>query len=331
MVRDDPNSLLRRISLRHLRCFLAVAETGSFTLASARLFQTQSSLTATIQQFEETIGLKLFERTTRRVNLTPEAQQFLPMADRLLRDFEAAIGDLQAIASSQRGFVRIAAVSSMVVHVLSPALARFRAEHPGVSFSVQDGSSAKIEDGVLSGDVDFGIASRLQNHPELVYTPILRDPFGVIMPHDHPLALEDGPLTWTEVRKYDYIGLTIDTGIGAFLESYPELRRDTESPAFDHASSTTSLYAMLKLGGKISVLPALAAQANPMNEFKYRELRRPRITREICLVTRKLRTASVNTERILQVLTETLTQHPLRYGATLVLKPASATLATATR
>jgi DNA-binding transcriptional LysR family regulator len=262
------------------------------------------------------VGLKLFERTTRRVELTPEARQFRPMAERVVRDFEAAIGDLHAISKSQKGHVRIAAAPSMVVHILSPALARFRRDHPGITISVQDGSSTKIEDGVLAGDVDFGIASRLRSYPELVYTPIVRDPFGAIMPPDHPLAAQDGPVSWSEVRRHEYIGLTNDTGIGAFLEHYPELRLD-EHP-HDHASSTTSLYAMLRLGGKISVLPALAAQASPMTEFKFRELHEPRITREICLVTRQLRSMSVNTERILQVLMETLNERPLLYGATLV-------------
>ncbi|MDB5880414.1 MAG: LysR family transcriptional regulator [Ramlibacter sp.] len=318
---NDNVAVMRRVSLRHLRCFLAVAETGSFTLASARLFQTQSSLTATIQQFEEAVGLKLFERTTRRVELTPEARQFRPLAERVVRDFEAAIGDLHAISKSQKGHVRVAAAPSMVVHILSPALARFRRDHPGITLSVQDAGSAKIEDGVLAGEVDFGIASRLRNYPELVYTPILRDPFGAIMPTDHPLAAENGPITWAEVRRHEYVGLTNDTGIGAFLENYPELRLDEATQRYDHASSTTSLYAMLCLGGKISVLPALAAQATPMNEFKFRELHEPSITREICLITRQLRSMSVNTERILQVLMETLNERPLRYGATLVRQP----------
>lgn len=318
---NDNVAVMRRVSLRHLRCFLAVAETGSFTLASARLFQTQSSLTATIQQFEEAVGLKLFERTTRRVELTPEARQFRPLAERVVRDFEAAIGDLHAISKSQKGHVRVAAAPSMVVHILSPALARFRRDHPGITLSVQDAGSAKIEDGVLAGEVDFGIASRLRNYPELVYTPILRDPFGAIMPTDHPLAAENGPITWAEVRRHEYVGLTNDTGIGAFLENYPELRLDEATQRYDHASSTTSLYAMLCLGGKISVLPALAAQATPMNEFKFRELHEPSITREICLITRQLRSMSVNTERILQVLMETLNERPLLYGATLVRQP----------
>jgi DNA-binding transcriptional LysR family regulator len=310
---------MRNIALRHLRCFVAVAETGSFTLAAARLFHTQSSLTATIQQFEEEVGVKLFDRTTRRVELTEDAVRFKVIADRILRDFDSAIGDLHAISKSQRGHVSIAAAPSMIVHIVKPALAEFRRSYPNITISVRDGGSDKIERAVLDGEVDFGIASRLNNYPELDYVPLLTDPFGCVFPNDHPLACTNGPIKWSDLAEYEYIALTKDTGIGAFLAGYPELGFHERAAPHDHASSTTSLYAMLSLGGKISVLPALAAQAGPMNEFKYRELCEPSITREICLVTRHLRSFSANTQRILEVLMKTIREADNLNGATAIL------------
>ncbi len=306
---------MRKISLRHLRCFVAIAETGSFTLAAARLFQTQSSLTATIQQFEEAVGLKLFDRTTRRVVLTEDAVRFKAVADGLLRDFDNALGDLQAIAQSQRGHVRIAATASMIIHIVTPALAAFRRAYPNITVSVRDGGSDKIERVVLDGEADFGISSRLNNYSELNYVPILTDPFGVIFPNDHPLACTNGLIPWSALADYEYIALTNDTGIGAFLEEYPELGLREKTNPYDHASSTTSLYAMLSLGGKISVLPALAADAGPLKEFKFRELCEPAISRELCLITRNLRSFSVNTQRIMDVLMQTIQEADHLNGA----------------
>ncbi len=298
--------MLRKISLRHLRSFLAVAKTGSFTLASARLFQTQSTLTATIQQFEEEIGLKLFERSTRRVELTEDAIKFQPVAEKIVRDFDNALNDLQAISKSQQGLIRIAAAPSMAVHILSPALLTFRQHYPEVNISIQDAGSAKIERAVLDGEVDFGLTSRLLNYPELDYRPVLHDAFGVVMPHDHVLAKINRPLKWADLANHPYIGLTSDTGIGALLETYPEISFGQNSDPHDRASSTTSLYAMLRLSGKISVLPSLAAKAGPMQEFLFAELTEPVIQREICLITRHLRSFSPNTQRILDVLMETI-------------------------
>lgn len=88
-----------QISLRHLRSFLAVAETGSFTLASQKLFKTQSTLTATIKQLEALAEVQLFDRTTRRVELTNDALWFKEVASGILRDFDNAISDLQAISN----------------------------------------------------------------------------------------------------------------------------------------------------------------------------------------------------------------------------------------
>jgi DNA-binding transcriptional LysR family regulator len=304
-----------RISLRHLRCFVAVAETGSFTLAAGRLLQTQSSLTSTIQQLELSAGLKLFDRTTRRVELTEDAAWFKPVADRILREFDNAIGDLQAVAKSQRGTVRIAAAPSMMIHVVGPTLIAFRQSYPDISISVTDGGSDKIERAVLNGEMDFGIASRLNNFSDLDYVPILSDPYGVVYPADHPIARRKGDLTWKDLEPYEYIGLTGDTGIGALLDQHPELGLQGRATASDRASSTTALYALLTLGGKLSVLPALAAHSAPLSEFEFKPLHDPQVTREVCLITRLQRSFSPTTQRILEVLMATIKRADHFYGA----------------
>ena len=303
------------IKLRHLRCFVAVAETGSFTLAASRLFQTQSSLTATIKQLEEAAGLKLFDRTTRRVELTKDAIWFKVVAERVLRDFDNAISDLQAISKSQRGHIKIAVAPSMMTHVLAPTLRAFRRLYPDITISVYDQGSDKIERSVLDGEVDFGLSSRLNNFPDLDYVPVLADPFGVVFPKDHPLAGKQGPVTWGDLLPFDYVGLTEDTGIGALLARQPGLGLYDRAGSHDHASSTTSLYALLHLGGKISVLPSLAARTSPLTEFEFRELHEPSISREICLITRHLRSHSPSTQRILEILLATIKSSDQMHGA----------------
>ena len=93
---------------------LAVAETGSFTMAASRLFMTQSALTATIQQFEEAVGLKMFDRTTRRVAMTDHAERFIAEARKVVHSFDGAIGDLTALAQGERGHIRIGAAASVI-------------------------------------------------------------------------------------------------------------------------------------------------------------------------------------------------------------------------
>lgn len=240
---------------------------------------------------------------------------FKEVAGRILRDFDNAVSDLQAVSRSERGHIKIAVAPSMMPHVLAPALVAFRRSYPEVAISVHDEGSDKIERSILEGTTDFGLSTPLNNFPDLDYTPVLADPFGAVYPKDHPLARHKGKLTWADLRHHEYVGLTKDTGIGALIYRFPELRLDDQGSEYDHASSTTSLYALLKLGSRITVLPSLAAHTGQMTEFEFRELHEPRIEREICLITRHLRSFSPTTRRILEILMKTIREMDSIYGA----------------
>lgn len=298
-----------QISIRHFRCFVAVAETRSFTLAASRLCQTQSSLTATVKQLEELAGLRLFDRSTRRVELTQDAIWFKKVAEDVIRDFDNAVSDLKVSSAGRKGHVRIAAASSMILHVLAPTLVTFRQRHPDISFSVFDEGTDLIERNLIEGKYDFGLSSRLNNFPDLNYLPILADKFGAVFPKDHALARHEGKVSGRDLASHDYIGLTTSTGIGAEISSHSELGFATgKGESNDYASSTTSLFAILKLGGKYSLLPALAASSEMVRDFEFRELYEPEIEREICLITQKKRTQSPTTQRLLDAIIETLSE-----------------------
>lgn len=295
-----------QISLRHLRCFAAVARTGSFTVAAQQLFKTQSSLTATIKQLEDIAGVQLFDRTTRRVELTKDAIWFQEVAERIIRDFDNAVSDLRATARSEHGNIKISIVPSMMPHILAPALEAFRKSYPDVKISVRDEGSEKTERAVLEGTTDFGLSSPLNHFPDLDYRPVLADPFGAVFPKDHPLASHKGELTWADLREHNYVALTKDTGIGALIRHFPDLEPKHRGTEVDYASSTTSLYALLKLGDRITVLPSLAAHTGQMTEFEFRELHQPKIEREVCIITRHMRSSSPTTRRVLEILLKTI-------------------------
>ena len=94
--KENPIKYLN-VTLRHLRTFITVAEQGSFNGAAEKLSRTQPAITLAIKQLEEFIGLKLLERTTRQVSTTTEGQNFIPIAQRLVRDFDTAIYDHCAV------------------------------------------------------------------------------------------------------------------------------------------------------------------------------------------------------------------------------------------
>src|SRR5690606_31450870 len=149
----------RNISLRHFRAFVAVANTGSFTLAAAELFLTQSALTATIQQFEDAIGFKLFDRSTRRVALTPVAAGFKDQAQDILNQFEGAVTDLEYVANGHRMNVWIASAASLSHYFLVKDISSIEHAFPNIPVSLHDDASPEIERMVINGQVDFAFAS----------------------------------------------------------------------------------------------------------------------------------------------------------------------------
>lgn len=278
----------RHVSLRHLRCFLEISQTGSFTAAAARLFMTQSTITHTIQQFEEEIGLKLFDRSTRRVTLTVEGARYVKEAEHLIQLFDTSISDLRATAQLQRGEIRIASAISFIELFMVDIMRDFKARYPNIRVSIRDGGAALVEKMVLRGEIDLAIAGRFEDRHDLVYTPLLHDSYGAIFERGDPLAKQAGRvLTWDQLDPERFIGLTDDTSIAVHLKRYaPDFVKATK----DHEkfSSTTTLFPILKVPGKYSLVPALTAAIGTSQGLIFRLLKKPATHRELCMVSRHL-------------------------------------------
>ncbi|AOB33479.1 hypothetical protein AKI39_06830 [Bordetella sp. H567] len=302
------------ITLRHLRSFVAVADTGSFTRAAERLFLTQSSLSSTIHQLEEDVGIKLFDRTTRSVTLTPAALHLHQQAKALLLQFDAMVSDLRAVALRQHGHLRIAAAPSIVAWLLIPSLPRFQAEYPHVTLSVREAGSAEIERRVRDGEVDFGITSRLSDYADLEYTLLLRDRYGIVCSPDHPLAKAAGSIGWSQVSPYrqDLVGLASDTQIGSLHRR--TLQDFDLAEHREEVSSSTSLYPMLMLGRRLCILPRLTALTHQLEKLPFQPLEGPVLHRELFLVSRSLRALSSSAQGLQQALVETLRLRDLPEG-----------------
>jgi DNA-binding transcriptional LysR family regulator len=307
---------LINVTLKHLRAFVAVAEEGSYTRAAQRLHLTQSSLTATIQQLERSLGLTLFDRTTRRLALSREGSEFLPVAQRLLQDFDAAVRDIRAIAERQRGHVGVAAAPSVVALILPPVIAEFTTRYPGITVAIADGGSRSIQQRVLHSEIDFGITNQWADDTGLEFRPLLRDRFQVASNVGHPVARRRRA-TWRELEAYPHIMLTTDTGIRAALKTASPLPASARDPLYQ-LSSTTAVEALLRQGLGISILPALAARLIASRHLRFTPLVDPVVEREICIITRRGRALSPAAQSMLQLVSSHLSTAQLPSGVRLV-------------
>ncbi len=284
------------ITLRHLRTFIVVVEHGSFSRAAKELARTQPAVTSAVKQLEEFIGLQLLERTTRRVTPTAEGENFAPVAERLVRDFDSAIQDLKAAAQQRSGHVSMVIVPSVATNLIPSIVKVFSAQYSGIHVHINDDNSRNVQQSVERNEVDMGIASTWQHNSELEYTPLFADALKLICHKDHPLAQSSSPLAWKELEKHTFL----DTSITKSL-----VQRQTAAPSKFDIPNMITLLAMLRANQGVTVLPSLAIPHSG-DELFSRPLAGSEVTREIYLITRKNWALSPAAEAMKEtILTET--------------------------
>ena len=176
------------LSARQLEAVLALAEYGSFVAAAARLRISQPALTRLVKRLETSLGVRLFERSTRKVQITAAGREFAAVAERMLNDLGITVRSVREVAEERRGLVVISSVMSVAGGLLPGIIASYRTDRPGVEIHVREGVHATVVEDVRSGVADFGIGY-VDELPEFaVGTPLGRETFCAVVPTRHKLA-----------------------------------------------------------------------------------------------------------------------------------------------
>lgn len=176
------------MELRHLRYFVAVAEELHFGRAAARLFIAQPPLSQQIQQLERELGVTLFGRTSRRVQLTPAGEAFLEGARQTLAALEAAAQSARRAARGETGWLGIGFAASATYDLLPAVLHDFRAQFPDVTLSLIELNAAEQTQALHDRSIHVGFARPPAAHAQIVVEAVRREPFLVALPDAHPLA-----------------------------------------------------------------------------------------------------------------------------------------------
>ena len=147
------------VTLAQLDAVVAVAADRSFSKAARELLVAQSSLSRTVAQVERLYGVRLFERTTRQLELTNEGEQFIAMARAILDVYGQETADFQAYLAGTKGVLRLAALPSLAVSLLPPMITRFRHRYPEILVEVEDVLAGQITEYVRSGAVDLAVTA----------------------------------------------------------------------------------------------------------------------------------------------------------------------------
>jgi DNA-binding transcriptional LysR family regulator len=268
-----------------LRAFLAVLELASFGKAAASLNLSQPALSRRIQRLEETLGAALIERSTRRVAPTAIGRQMQPLVERLIDEFEGSIMRIGDLGGRQAGTVTIAAVPTAAFYFLPRVIKRFNADFPEIRFRIMDLSAGEAVDSVARGEVEFGINFLGASRPELIFTPLLADPFVLACRRDHPLA-GSRQVTWRRMSGYPLVGVSQRSGNRDVIEQ-ALARTGIRLNWFYEVNHLSTSLGLVEAGLGISVLPRLATPTGEHPVIAVKPLRDPEVSRTIGIVERR--------------------------------------------
>jgi DNA-binding transcriptional LysR family regulator len=275
------------ITIRQIQAFLQVASLGSFTRAAEKLHTMQPALSQQVRDLEAELGIRLFDRTTRRVELTEGGAEFRNIAAKIIEDLEAAARNAHDLVERKRGRVVVAAPPLLAAAVVPKAIVDFREQYPGLTVRLIDARSDQIVELVRSGQVDCGIGTFHAGEEGITSALLGRDNLMVFCSSAHPLAKRRA-VSWQELDSLPLVTLTRDSGIRLLVEVGYEAAQIKLAPAYEVSLISTAL-AMVDAGLGIAVFPtyawagarALSISAVPLE---------PAITRDITFITRTGRT-----------------------------------------
>ena len=275
-------SALPDLSARQLEAVLAVAEYGSFIAASARLRISQPALTRTIKRIEAALGVRLFERSTRHVQITQAGREFVAVAERMLNDLRLTVRSLREVAEERRGRLILSSIMSVASGILPVLLAAYRVDRPGMEIHVREGVHGSVLEDVRSGVADLGL-SYVDDLPDAIEGfPLQRETFSVVVPKRHRLA----------ARRSVSLGELRDEPIVA-LPSDSRTRRTIDAAASTAGLSlrqvvTVSQFATLmgcvRAGVGLAIVPTGATVSFLGRDLRAISISEPRLSRRLGLI-----------------------------------------------
>jgi DNA-binding transcriptional LysR family regulator len=290
--------------LHDLQAFVAVAERASFRQAAADLFLSQSALSRRIDKLEEGLGVKLFERTTRRVQLTNVGQAFLVNVRTALDGLEDAVLGVADLAAHRTGSVTLACVPSAVWHFLPAVLTRFSERFPRIRVRVHDESAQDVLNLVLAGEADFGINFTGAADPDIVFEPIYVESYVLAMRRDHPLAGRK-ELSWKETVNERYISVAKSSGNRSVIDA--ALAGVEKHPAIlCEVNHVSGVLALVEAGMGVAAVPGLSVLPGRPDTIVGVPLVNPPIHRTLGLISKRNHSMAPAARTLFEMLREAL-------------------------
>ena len=273
------------LTARQLHAVLAVAEYNSFIAAASFLKTSQPALTRTIRRVEDVLGVRLFDRTTRRVAITAAGKEFVAVAERMLNDLRISVGSMREIGAEQRGRVIVSSIMSVANGFFPAIVAKYRASRPGIEIVLREGVHGTVLEDVRSGAADLGV-TYVDDVPDFVEAKrVSREVFEVVLPRNHPLSKKSGrrSVTLAEVAEFPLVSLPYESRTRRIVDGAAASAGYT----LQHVATVTQFATMMsfvRAGVGIAIVPSSAIAGLLGKDLAVLALSKPRLSRDVGLI-----------------------------------------------
>ena len=270
------------VTLRQLEMFIAIADQASFSRAAARLRVTQPVLSNAIRDLEGSLGIKLFDRTTRRVELTQAGREFRMSAERVVADLGNAVRNLQALAARDRGYLVVAAPPLLAAALLPQAIAEYKAANSGVVVNLIDVPTDQIVRKVRAREAECGVGTFAPDEDGIQRKLLARDSLMLFCSPKSSFA-NISRVSWRDLGGQPLVALTCDSSVRLLVDAALLASSVQTQIAFEVSHMTTAIM-LVEAGLGIAILPTYAWTFARDRDVVAKPLHDPVVSREISMI-----------------------------------------------
>lgn len=277
-------------SVRQLRAFVAVYQTGSVSVAAEQLALTQPAVSVLLRELEDRLGLRLFDRSTRSLRRTEAAAEAIGYAQRALAELDGMASSMAELSTGKRGRVRVAATATMAATLVPPAMRRFAELHPDVKVELEEVGPEAFVEVLLSERADFGVGTLEAPVPGLREDVFMRDTLVVAAAPTGKLP-PGTTMTWKQLAAFPVV--TVKPGYGIRRRIEEAAKAAGVALRIEHEVSLLgTALAMAAHGLAAAIVPASVVTPGFDARLVVRRLARPAVERPIGIVWKPERSLS---------------------------------------
>ncbi len=274
---------LINVSLGDLEAFLVVADTGSFRKSAERLNVSQPGISARIQHLEAVLGTRLFDRTTRRVNITKAGERLHQRVEHTMGELRELTKEFQDELRLRRGRVVLGATPSVGAGFLPGVIGNFQRRWPAIELVLHDDFFGRALDRLTRREVDLAVLPFEPEQPGFEFDLLITEAFAVALPTGHPSAAAQS-LSLEDIAALPLISVPPES---AYQESLRQAFANVGwkfRPAFQTRNGSTSI-AMVRAGLGVTFVTPMVCSLLNMDGVRTVPIRGGRLIRRIGIVT----------------------------------------------